>query len=76
MCVLSTQRDDNIVTTHISDLGVRALGVGRIIGAQLLVHTRLLLGAPHTLVLIVVCVLTQTTVLPPHGAVVQRYCRG
>lgn len=38
--------------------------------AQLLVHTGLLLGAPHTLVL-GVCVLTETAVLPPQGAVVQ-----
>lgn len=70
-----------LLTTHIGDLGFGALSVVRILGpllvriAQLLVHTRLLLGAPHTPVLWV-GVLTETAVLPPHGAVVQGDCRG
>lgn len=76
------QKDDSsVITTHISDLGVGALGVVRILGpllvriAQLLVHTCILLGAPHTAVLWV-GVLTEATVLPPHGAIVQCDCRG
>ena len=38
--------------------------------AQFLVHACLLLGTPHTLVLLV-GIFTETTVLPSHGAVVQ-----
>lgn len=74
------QPDNSIGTTHVSDLGVGALDVVRILGAllvgiaQLLVHACLLLGAPHTPVLWV-GVLAETAVLPPHGAVVQGDCR-
>ncbi len=64
-----------MLTTHICDQGVGALGSLLVRAAQLLVHTRLLLGAPHTPVLWV-GVLTETAVLPPHGAVVQGDCRG
>lgn len=72
---MSTHGRDNSVNTHISDLGVRTLNIVGIHDAllrtaQLLIHTRLLLGAPHTAVLWV-RVLTEAAVLPPHGAVVQ-----
>lgn len=70
---------NNNITAHISDLGIWALDVVRIVrsllvrSAQLLVHTGFLFGAPHTAVLLV-GVLAEATVLPAHGAVVQCDC--
>lgn len=58
-------------TTHVGDLGggafgvVGVLGVVLVGGAELLVHTRPMLGAPHASVL-GVGVLTQTAVLSAH----------
>lgn len=62
------------MTTHIGDLRVGTLGVAGERIAELLIHTRLLLAAPHTLVLWV-GVLTKTTVVPFNGTVVQCDCR-
>lgn len=60
--------------THIGDLGVGTVGVAGERIAELVKHTRLLLAAPHTLVLWV-GVLTKTTVIPLNGTVVQCDCR-
>lgn len=56
-------------STYVGDLRVGALCVLGI-ATELIEHTRLLLAAPHTVVLRV-GELAEATVLPPHGAVVQ-----
>lgn len=66
--------EDSTVSTHIGDVGFRALSVLGDRIAELLVHTRLLLAAPHTLVLWV-GVLAETTVAPLDAAVVEGDCR-
>lgn len=79
MCNPLIQWTRAVAATHVGDLGVGALHVVGVLGARLtgraqfLVHTGLLLGTPHTAVLLV-SVLAQAAVLPAHWAIVQRHC--